>query len=101
MSPSRKPRSERPAQRRPIRVVPMRGAGGPVAPAARVAAPPAAQLTSRGGPLFTAREVVTVYWGAAWKEATAQATAQRPNGVFPFLVSSPYIDQLGADNTPH
>jgi len=78
----------------------MRGVGGLVAPAARVAAPPAAQLTYRGGPLLTAVEVVTVYWGAAWNEATAQATAQSLNGFFQFLVSSPYIDQLGEYNTP-
>src|SRR5438876_4557572 len=100
MSPSRKPRSERPAQRRPIRVVPMRGVGGLVAPAARVAALPAAQLTFRGGPLLTAVEVVTVCWGAAWNEATAQATAQSLNGFFQFVVSSPYIDQLSEYNTP-
>src|SRR5256885_12330532 len=98
MSPSRKPRSERPAQRRPIRVVPMRGVGGLVAPAARVAAPPAAQLTYRGGPLLTAVEVVTVYLGAAWNEATAQATAQSLKRVLPFLVSRPYHHQLGEFN---
>src|SRR5437867_5538726 len=96
MSPSRRPRSERPTQHRPIRVVPMRGIGGLVAPAARVAAPPAAQLTYRGGPLLTAVEVVTVYWGAAWNEATAQSL----NAFFQFVVSSPYIDQLGEYNTP-
>src|SRR6266436_8645192 len=100
MRPSRRPRSERPAQRRPIRVVPMRGIGGLAAPAARVAAPPAAQLTYRGGPLLTAVEVVAVYWGAAWNDATAQATAQSLNGFFQFLVSSPYIDQLGEYSTP-
>src|SRR5205809_7505059 len=100
MSPSRRPRSERPAQRRPIRVVPMRGVGGLVAPAARVAAPPAAQLTYRGGPLLTAVEVVTVYGGAAWNDATAQAAAQSLHGVFQFLGSSPSIDQLGEHNTP-
>src|SRR5713226_8637239 len=99
MSPSRKQRSQPPAQRRPIRVVPMRGAGGLGAPA-RVVAPPAAQLTYRGGPLLTAVEVVTVYWGAAWNEATAQATAQSLNAFFQFVVSSPYIDQLGEYNTP-
>src|SRR2546428_95075 len=100
MSPSRRPRSERSTQRRPIRVVPMRGPGGLVAPAARVAAPPAAQLTYRGGPLLTAVEVVTVYWGAAWSDTTAQATAQSLNAFFQFVVSSPYIDQLGEYNTP-
>src|SRR6266700_3102904 len=100
MSPSRRPRSERPAQRRPIRVVPMRGIGGLAAPAARLVAPAAAQLTYRGGPLLTAVEVVTVYWGAAWNEAAAQATAQSLNAFFQFLASSPYIDQLGEYNTP-
>src|SRR3989475_8821828 len=100
MSPSRRPRSERSTQRRPIRVVPMRGPGGLVAPAARVAAPPTAQLTYRGGPLLTAVEVVTVYWGAAWNEPAAQATAQSLNAFFQFVVSSPYIDQLGEYNTP-
>src|SRR5256884_4549230 len=92
--------SERSTQRRPIRVVPMRGPGGLVAPAARVAAPPTAQLTYRGGPLLTGVEVVTVYWGAAWNEPAAQATAQSLNGFFQFVVSSPYIDQLGEYNTP-
>src|SRR5436190_19210942 len=101
MSPARRPRSERPAQHRPIRVVPMRDPGGLVAPAARVAAPPAAQLTYRGGPLLTAVEVVTVYWGAAWNEATAQATAQSLNAFFQFMRASPHIDQLAEDNTPH
>src|SRR5438477_4125368 len=100
MSPSHRPRSEWSTQHRPIRVVPMRGVGGLVAPATRVAAPPAAQLTYRGGPLLTAVEVVTVYWGAAWNDATAQATAQSLNGFFQFLVSSPYIAQLGEYNTP-
>src|SRR5947209_18929566 len=100
ISPSRSPRSERCTQHRAIRVVPMRGIGGLVAPAARVAAPPAAQLTYRGGPLLTAVEVVTVYWGAAWNDATAQATAQSLNGFFQFVVSSPYVDQLAEYGTP-
>src|SRR5207247_10127471 len=99
MSPLRRPRSERSTQRRPIRVVPMRGLGGLVAPAARVAAPPTAQLTYRGGPLLTAVEVVTVYWGAAWNEPRAQAMAQSLTAVFQFVVSSPYIDQRGEHNT--
>src|SRR5439155_22487036 len=61
---------------------------------------PSAQLTYRGGPLLTAVEVVTVFWGAAWDEATAQATAQSLNAFYQFVVSSPYIDQLGEYNTP-
>ena len=78
----------------------MRGAGGLVAPAPRVLAPSAALLTYRGGPLLTAVEVVTVFWGAAWNEATADATAQSLNAFFQFVVTSPYIDQLGEYDTP-
>ena len=77
----------------------MRGAGGLVAPAPPVRAPAAAQLTYRGGPLLTAVEVVTVFWGAAWNEATTQATAQALNGFFQFVVASPYLDQLGEYST--
>jgi len=89
-----------PAQGRPIRVVPMRGAGGLVAPAPPVRAPSAAQLTYRGGPLLTAVEVVTAFWGVAWNEATAQATVQALNGFFQFVVASPYLDQLAEYGTP-
>ena len=89
-----------PAQGRPIRVVPMRGAGGLVAPAPPVRAPSAAQLTYRGGPLLTAVEVVTAFWGVAWNEATAQATVQALNSFFQFVVASPYLDQLAEYGTP-
>src|SRR5437879_11553989 len=89
-----------PAQGRPIRVVPMRGAGGLVVPAPPVRAASAAQLTYRGGAVLTAVEVVTAFWGAAWNEATAQATAQALNGFFQFVVASPYLDQLAEYGTP-
>jgi len=78
----------------------MRGAGGRVAPAPPVRAPAAAQLTYRGGPLLTAVEVVTVFWGAAWNEATADATAQSLNAFFQFVVTGSYVDQLGEYDTP-
>src|SRR5437870_13438592 len=77
----------------------MRGAGGLVVAPPRVQAP-SAQLTYRGGPLLTAVEVVTVFWGAAWSEATAQSTAQSLNAFFQFVVASPYIDQLAEYGTP-
>ena len=77
----------------------MRDAGGLVAPAPRVLAPSAAQLTYRGGPLLTAVDVATVFWGAAWNEAGAQATAESLNDFFQFVVASPYLDQLGEYST--
>ncbi|HXL53643.1 MAG TPA: hypothetical protein VN945_10970 [Gemmatimonadales bacterium] len=83
----------------PIRVVPMRGPTGLIG-APQVKAPSTASFTYRGGPLLTAVEIVTVFWGAAWAEATAQATATSLNAFFQFLVSSPYVDQLGEYSTP-
>jgi len=68
--------------------------------APQVKAPSTASFTYRGGPLLTAVEIVTVFWGAAWAEATAQATATSLNAFFQFLVSSPYVDQLGEYSTP-
>src|SRR5258708_4385400 len=73
-------------QTRPIRVVPLR------APAARVRAPAAAELTYRGGPLLSAVEVVTVFWGAAPLEGL--------NAFFAFVLASPYLVQLDEYNTP-
>ncbi len=77
----------------------MRGPTGLIG-APQVKAPSTASFTYRGGPLLTAVEIVTVFWGAAWAEATAQATATSLNAFFQFLVSSPYVDQLGEYSTP-
>jgi hypothetical protein len=77
----------------------MRGPTGLIgAPQVRV--PAAASFTYRGGPLLTAVEIVTVFWGAGWTDATAQATAQSLNAFFQFLVSSSYVDQLAEYSTP-
>src|SRR2546429_549030 len=101
MSPSRRPRSERPAQHRPIRVVPMRGAGGLVAPAARVGGPPAAQLTYRGGPLLTAAAGVTVVAGS---ERSCQAFCgyheRSAGGLFYAVVPYPNCAGCLADLQP-
>jgi hypothetical protein len=83
----------------PIRVVPMRGPTGLIG-APQVKAPSGASFTYRGGPLLTAVEIVTVFWGAGWNEATAQPMAQSLNAFFQFVVSSPYVDQLGEYSTP-
>ncbi|HVH68331.1 MAG TPA: hypothetical protein VM716_10720 [Gemmatimonadales bacterium] len=86
-------------QGRPIRIVPLHRPGA-VAAAVGVAAPPAAQLTYRGGPLLTAVQVFSVFWGGAWKDAAQQDTVQSLNGFLQFIVASPYVDQLAEYNTP-
>src|SRR5690348_16142437 len=80
------------AQERPIRIVPLQRP--------RFAAPSAAQLTYRGGPLLTAVQVFSVFWGAAWKDAAQQPTVQGLNGFLKFIVASPYVHQLAECNTP-
>ncbi len=87
-------------QGRPIRIVPLHRPGELAGPAPAVRAPAAAQLTYRGGPLLTAVQVVTVFWGAAWSEAPQRATATRLNDFFRFVVSSAYLDQLAEYSVP-
>ncbi|HKW41005.1 MAG TPA: hypothetical protein VJN39_07145 [Gemmatimonadales bacterium] len=87
-------------QSRPIRIVPLHRPGG-VAAATGVAAPPTAQLTYRGGPLLTAVQAFSVFWGAPWKDAGQQATMQSLNGFLQFIVASSYLDQLAEYDTPN
>ena len=75
-------------QKRPINIVPLY-IPGPVKPAA-----PAAQLVYNNGPLLTAVQVFTVFWGAAWQQSPASDTLQSLNGFFDFILTSPLIDQL-------
>ena len=71
----------------------------PVHPGATLAAPAASpQLTYRGGPLLSAVEVFTIFWGSAWQGAQAQL-AQQLNDFFRYVVSSPLLDQLAEYST--
>src|SRR6266849_2790097 len=75
----------------PIRVVPMRGPTGLIG-APQVKAPSTASCTYREGARLTAVGIVTWFRGAAGNEAL--------NAFFQFLVSGPYVDQLGEYSTP-
>jgi hypothetical protein len=61
---------------------------------------PAPQLTFRGGPLLTAVEVFTVFWGPAWQQAPQSGLLQTINQFFDFILTSPLIDQLAEFNVP-
>ena len=78
-----------------IRIVPLHP--GPAAPAAAAPATPP-NLTYRGGPLLTAVQVFTVFWGAAWQGAQAQL-AQQLNQFFGYVLTSPLQDQMTEYNT--
>src|SRR5205823_3529303 len=78
-----------------IRVVPLHRPE-----AQRVRAAVAPRLTYRGGPLLTAVEVFTVFWGAEWQQAPRSALATNLNLFFDFILTSALMDQLGEYSVP-
>ncbi len=86
-----------------IRIVPLFVAEGVVQPTAEAAkAAPAAppKLTYRSGPLLTAVEVFTIFWGPAWQQSPQSTMATQINQFFDFILTSPLIDQLAEYSVP-
>ena len=77
----------------PIRIVPVHGVDELAQPAHGAVAATGPQLTYRGGPLLTAVEVFTVFWGAWW-QADGASLASELNGFFDFVLTSELLDQL-------
>jgi len=103
MTPKPPPRSRGtvpPALDDHVRIVPLWLPAALVAPAPGIAAPAATQLTYRGGPVLTAVEVFTVFWGAGWSAAAQQSMLTALNAFFGFIVASPYVDQLSEYDPP-
>ncbi len=77
----------------PIQIVPLRGA--------ELAAPvKSAHLTYRGGPLLSAVQVTTLFWGPAWDQDPLAGIAQKLNEFFGFVLTSALLDQLGEYGVP-
>ena len=92
-----------PAHGDPIRIVPLHlpdALKQPTAEAAAAGPAAAPQLTYRSGPLIPAVEVFTLFWGAAWQQATQSALATNINQFFDVILTSPLIDQLGEYSVP-
>ncbi len=70
-----------------IRIVPVHGGIELAAPLTT------ARLTYRGGPLLSAVEVFTVFWGSAWQGPQAKVM-EKINEFFKYLVCSPLLDQM-------
>jgi hypothetical protein len=68
--------------------------------AARAAAAVAPHLTYRGGPLLTAVEVFTIFWGAEWNQSPQSAVMKNMNLFFDFILTSALMDQLGEYSAP-
>jgi hypothetical protein len=79
----------------PIRVVPMHR---PEAASAAAAAIP--HLTYRNGPLLTAVQVFTVFWGSTWRQASNSDLLNQINQFFDYVLSSQLIDQLSEYSVP-
>ena len=54
----------------------------------------AADFTYRGGPLLTAVEVFTVFWGSAWSSPPQSDLVGELNAFFDFVLTSELLDQL-------
>jgi hypothetical protein len=76
----------------PIRIVPLHP--GPLA-----APPIGANLTYRGGPLLSAVEIFTAFWGADWL-ATEAPLLTEINDFFLYVLNSPLTTELGEYSVP-
>jgi hypothetical protein len=76
----------------PIQIVPLR-----TETLAPVTAP---KLTYRGGPLLTAVQVFTFFWGSEWQHGPQAALVQELNRFFDFLLTSALLDQLSEYSVP-
>jgi hypothetical protein len=80
----------------PIRVVPLHPGK------AKAAAPQVTpKLTYRNGPLLTAVQVFTIFWGATWNDAPQDALLTKVNEFFDFILSSQLLDQLAEYSVPN
>jgi hypothetical protein len=84
----------------PIRIVPLHLPSELYRPSAGIAAPPAAQLIYRGGPLLGSVKVFTIFWGQVWQTSPNSDLANQINQFFGVVVSSALIDQLVEYSVP-
>ena len=74
----------------PIRVVPLHRPE-----ALTIAAAAVPNLTYRNGPLLTAVQVFTTFWGPAWEQAPNSDLLTQINQFFDYILTSQLMDQLG------
>lgn len=87
-----------------IRIVPLYVSDDVRTPTVEAAAAaPAAtpHLTYRNGPLISAVEVFTIFWGSAWTQAPNDQLRANVNAFFGYILTSALIDQLAEYSVPH
>ena len=82
-------------QKHPIRIVPLHR---PEAPTAAPATAPL--LTYRNGPLLTAVQAFTAFWGSTWQQAPNSNLVTQINQFFDYILTSQLMDQLGEYSVP-
>jgi hypothetical protein len=86
-----------------VRIVPLYVADTPQQPLADAVSKAVSvptKLTYRNGPLLTAVEVFTLFWGSPWQQPTYSAVAAKVNEFFDFILTSPLIDRLAEYSVP-
>jgi hypothetical protein len=91
-----------PAPGDPIRIVPLHVPDTVFQPTADTVLAPASPplLTYRNGPLLSAVEVFTIFWGPLWKQAPQSAMVGQVNQFFDFILTSVLLDQLAEYSVP-
>src|SRR6266849_1770165 len=84
-----------------VRIVPLNIAEELKALSKTVGQPVPPHLTYNGGPLLTSVEVFTIFWGAAWNQASHAQMTSEINQFFQFILGSPLIDQLSEYSVPN
>lgn len=74
----------------------------PVYKPEKINAPPASapHLTYRGGPLISAAEIFSVFWGDFWTQSSQTGQKNNINDFLSFIVQSPLLDQLSEYGVP-
>jgi len=80
-------------QSSPITIVPL------YKPEEEMALATPAQLVYNNGPLLTAVQVYTIFWGSAWQQSPASDMATNINGFFDYILASSLMDQLAEYST--
>jgi hypothetical protein len=83
-----------------IRIVPVHPVDRIAVPVHGAPAQPPPNLTYRGGPLLSAVEVFTVFWGTPWTSPPESELAVSINAFFDFVLTSPLLDQLTEYSVP-
>ena len=80
-------------QSSPITIVPLHVPEEAMAPA------PPAQLVYNDGPLLTAVQVFTIFWGSPWQQSPESDMVSNINSFFDYILTSSLMDQLAEYST--